>query len=742
MSLTSRTQAAAPQQSMAAGSDVERLRAAVRQRPRDASLKTALADALAAAGRDKEAEKAYREALKIDSRPLDTKAKLAGVLVRLGRRGEAERVLLKLANAAREELPEGFADILAELLVSAWLPGGDSAVLRGLKALQRSAGTPYLLIKAAERLSRHGLPGGAVEACNLALDRWPESAIAFARLAAILLAAGDPANAALAAQKAVDLDLSRLDARLSLAHARIALSDYAGAEAALQEAMLLDVNDAEMLGTYANLLYGLGRNAEALALVERAVSRHPALANLHRLRALVLVKLGREEGAVAAGRRGVELAPQDPAQAVALAEVLLQIDRIPEAEAELARALALDPAHAPALTMQARVHIDRHELDEAEAVLQRATDSDPAYPHAWNNLGILKNRRGDYAGALEAFERAGRLGPLSPATLYNKAFALLGLGRLEAGWDHYEMGVHARVRCGWRQTRRPLWEGQPLAGRRLGVIAEQGVGDQLFYLSCLPDLIAEAGADARIAVEAHPKIVPLVARSFPQVEVRPAERVDASQGIEAFDADLDFALQLGSLPARYRRSLERFPRSAGFVRADPQRVAHWRARLAALGPKPKVGVCWRSMLLLTRRMAGYLALDDLQPLLDTPAAQFVSLQYGLAEEERAAMDGPLAGTLICLDAEIDMTDELDEVAALMSALDAVVTPSTTVANLAGALGCRAYRFTSLEGSWIRLGTDSLPWYPRMEVFVAPPGIPLADTLPPIRMALERDLAAG
>jgi Flp pilus assembly protein TadD len=744
MSLSARRplSAAAVPPAAAAGAEaeVERLRQACRQQPRDPRPKTALGDALAAAGRDKQAEKAYREALKLDGRPLETKVKLAGTQLRQGRRGEAARLLLKLVGGTEPAALEKVADILAELLVAAWLPGGDDAVLNGLKALQDQAKAPDILVKVAERLTRHGLPGGGAEACNLALDRWPESAHAFARLAAIMLSAGDAANAALAAAKAIELDISRMDARLSLAHARIAQSDYAGAEAALQEAMLLDVDDAEVLGTYANLLYGLGRNAESLALLERAVSRHPELVGLHRLRGLVLVKLGREDDALASVRRATELAPKDPAQAVAHADVLLQLDRMAEAEAELARALAVAPAHAPALTMQGRLHIDRHELDAAEAALEKARASDPRYSHAWNNLGILKNRRGDYAGALEAFEQAGQLGPLSPATLYNKAYALLGLGHLESGWDHYEMGVHARVRSAWRRTARPLWEGEDLSGKRLGLLAEQGVGDQLFYISCLPDLLAEAGPSAQVAFEVHPKILPLVARSFPQVACRPAERADESQGIEAFDADLDYALQLGSLPARYRRSLESFPDRVGFVQADPLRVGHWRERLATLGPKPKVGLCWRSMLLLTRRMSGYLSLGDLGPLLDSEAVTFVSLQYGIAEEELAAMAGPLKGRLVSLDAEIDLTDELDEVAALMSALDAVVTPSTTVANLAGALGCRTYRFTSLEGSWIRLGTERLPWYPRMEIFVAPPGTPLVETLPQIRAGLERDLA--
>ncbi len=720
--------------------EIERLRKAARLQPRDARLKTALGDALATAGRDREAEKAYREALKIDGRPLDTRVKLVGALTRLDRRSEAERLGLKLLAVKPERLPPAAAaEVLAELLVEGWCRGGEASLAQGLTRLQKQSQDPQPLLWIAERLAARGLLPAAAEAANQAIDRWQDCAAAFARLAAILLAGQDAANAVLAARRAVKLDLSRLDARLSLAQALIATSDYAGAEAALQEALLLDVDHAEVLGTYANLLFGLARNGEAIALLDRAVARHPELANLHRLRSAVLVKLGRDEEALAAVERAVALAPRDARQQVAKAEVLLHLDRLAEAEAALAEALRREPDNAPALTMQGRLHIDRGELTQAEAVLQRAVALAPERSHGWNNLGILHNRRGNYAAALEAFEAAGRTGPLSPATLFNKAFALLALGRIEAGWDHYEMGVHAQVRCAWRMTRRPLWEGQDLSGQRLGVIAEQGVGDQLFYISCLPDLLRELRpSGARVALEVHPKILPLVARSFPEVEVRPAERDGPGQGTEAFDADLDYVLQLGSLPARYRRSLEAFPERVGFVTADPARVAHWRARLAALGPAPKIGFCWRSMLLLTRRTYGYLSLEEMAPLLDLPGLQFVSLQYGVAAEELAEGAARWPQRFLSFDDEIDMADDLDEVAALMSALDAVVCPSTTVANMAGALGCRTYRFTTQDGTWIKLGSDRLPWYPRMTIHSVPNGAPLTEALDEIAAALSRD----
>ena len=118
----------------------------------------------------------------------------------------------------------------------------------------------------------------AAEACNLALDRWPEHAEAFARLGQILLASGDPEGAVLAAEKALALDVSRIDARMTLALAMIHLSHYQEAEEVFKDAILLEPESAEVLGNYANMLYGLGRNGRSSAFAEP----RPSTSSRHR----------------------------------------------------------------------------------------------------------------------------------------------------------------------------------------------------------------------------------------------------------------------------------------------------------------------------------------------------------------------------------------------------------------------------------------------------------------------------
>lgn len=51
-------------------------------------------------------------------------------------------------------------------------------------------------------------------------------------------------------------------------------------------------------------------------------------------------------------------------------------------------------------------------------------------------------------------------------------------------------------------------------------------------------------------------------------------------------------------------------------------------------------------------------------------------------------------------------------AALIAALDLVVAPDTTVAPLAGSIGCPVWCLTVAQGTWLLLGTAGSPWFPK------------------------------
>jgi hypothetical protein len=156
-----------------------------------------------------------------------------------------------------------------------------------------------------------------------------------------------------------------------------------------------------------------------------------------------------------------------------------------------------------------------------------------------------------------------------------------------------------------------------------------------------------------------------------------------------------------------------FPAHRGYLRADDARVAHYRRQLAALGQGRKIGIAWRGGLMRTRQAVRSLSPELLAPLLARQDLQFVSLQHG-AHDEDLALIRSIRGEAIAHWPEA--ASNPDDIVALMTGLDAVVTVCSSVVHLAGALGVRTLVLVPATPEWRYLVSgERMPWYPSVEL---------------------------
>ena len=130
----------------------------------------------------------------------------------------------------------------------------------------------------------------------------------------------------------------------------------------------------------------------------------------------------------------------------------------------------------------------------------------------------------------------------------------------------------------------------------------------------------------------------------------------------------------------------------------------------------------------------------MKSLLAFRSFSFVSLQYGAQAADLALLNADsVAGVLDWPEAHADF----DETAALVAALDLVITVDTTIAHLAGALGKPTWVMVSHNPEWryLREGC-TMPWYPTMRLFRRRRGGDWADTIAEIAQALETWQAAA
>jgi Flp pilus assembly protein TadD len=421
-----------------------------------------------------------------------------------------------------------------------------------------------------------------------------------------------------------------------------------------------------------------------------------------------LREIGRLDEAIGQARQARELDPS-PATLRELIGLLLQADNVRKARELAEAAAAAAPASYDAQLLLGMVCQKAHEPLAALACYEAAVRLRDDDPELYDLRGSARQELGRMDDALADYERALVLQPGHPSASFHLGMARLLLGDFARGWAGYELRkLNSPGRPANNVAR--CWDGAPLAGRTLLVRREQGLGDEIMFASLLGELAGEAG---HCIVECDARLLRLFARSFPAITFF-ASLPDGSLPKPIAARRIDLEVPAGSVPSLRRRHVSEFPSHGGYLRADPARVAHWRARLEALGPGMTVGVSWTGGVRKTRRGLRSLALAQWRPLFDLPAVHFVSLQYtGEAEREVEALR---------LEQDIavhhwpEAIEDYDETAALVCALGLVVSVCTSVVHLAGALNRPAWVLAPYSPEW-RYGFtgESMPWYPSVRV---------------------------
>ncbi len=426
------------------------------------------------------------------------------------------------------------------------------------------------------------------------------------------------------------------------------------------------------------------------------------------------------------------------------------------AAAELiARALAAEPDSASLARQLADALIDSYHYDQAIAVLERALERDPQNPLLLDGVGAVLLHRGETEAAAACFDRAIERGPeaadsrfhraqtryelgdlegarrdcdallprlapeQAPAVLYLRSQVRLSLGDLSGGWADYESRLSplhdASPRFALEGRRLGLTD--PVLGRHILVIGEQGLGDEMMFAGAIPDLIEAVGAEGSVQVAVSPRLVALFARSFPGATVSPY-RLGTMNGravLSAPEASARIWTPIGDLAQRYRSTLAAFETVRPFLRPDPRRVAYWRAALRSGDGRPTIGLTWKSQQTHAHRRRQYPQLQDWTPLFRLPGARFVNLQYGDCEADIAHMRS--LGADVWRAGGVDLTSDLDEAAALSAAVDLAVGVGNASINLAAGVGASAWIICP-PAAWPRLGQDHYPWFPQTRVFSA------------------------
>jgi Flp pilus assembly protein TadD len=499
----------------------------------------------------------------------------------------------------------------------------------------------------------------------------------------------------------------------------------------------------------ARLRVEAGQLAEAERLYREVLAANPEAADAHHNLGYVLERAGRSEEAERSFRAALALRPDSADANSNLGNLLSRLGRKEEAERHLRAALATVPRHFQALnnlgivlqhlgrisesvgTFQqaveanpgsAEVHsnlgsalVHARQLAEAERHCRRALELSRGYANAHYNLGVVLQQSGRFAEAEQSYRAAIASAPRMAAAHQNLATLLLARGDFAEGFREYEWRVLATYgrdylvdpRSSSQTLQRPSgFASIDWAGKRVVLLSDQGIGDELFFLRFAPSLRARG---ARLAYGPPPKLAGIVARSGWVDEVIAAG--DESTQFDHAFAVSELALVAGAPYSPLPPSLR--------IGARPDRIEAMRARLAGFGPRPWIGVTWRAgtgfkvseyASLLSKRVDPTLLGKSLAAL----PGSLVSLQRGPSHAETVLLEQALGRRALDLSVA---NEDLEDMCALLSVLDAYVGVSNTNMHLCAAVGRTASVLVPWppEWRWMAQGRES-PWFPGFGVY--------------------------
>ena len=514
-------------------------------------------------------------------------------------------------------------------------------------------------------------------------------------------------------ETAISLRPDLAEAWLGRSNIFLELKRYDDAFAACDKALALKSDLAEAWFGRGNIFVDLKRYDEALAAYDKALALKPDLAEVWLGRGNIFVELKRYGDASAAYDKALALKPDLAEVWLGRGDIFVELKRYDDASAAYDKALALKSGLAKAWLGRGNVFAELKRFDDALAAYDKALALNPGLAEVWLGRGNVFVELNQYDDACAAYDQAIELDPDMADAYWCKSLVKLSLGNFEEGWDLYEWRSQSKenilsysqlksLNTSLRQDR------SALIGKKVAILGEQGIGDEIMFGSILPDLISDAKA---IYYEVDPRLTHLFKNAFPSVNIIPN-----NIGHDYLkEHDIDVVLQAGSLGYAYRRNYESFPRMP-YLSAEANLINNWKAKLAGeTNSQLKIGISWRGGTDKTRRNERSIELEKLRPLIQEDDRFIVSLQYGNVNDEILRFNNSGSrGAVHCL---LDDFNNFDDFAALVMALDLVISVQNTTIHMCGALGKTCWGIIPWRPEWRYGSRDSrMTWYSSVSLY--------------------------
>ena len=263
----------------------------------------------------------------------------------------------------------------------------------------------------AQVVMKNNLAAGVAELSRLMALQTPRVPEWQMQLGDAWLAAGEPAKAVAAYERAVRIRPQSARALQSLAKALRASGQAPRSAETLQQAIQIAPSDARSWYQLAVLTSELGRPIEAIERMQKAIALDPDLPGVYTTMAGIQAAAGQPDRAQAALRDALRIDPYDAAAWDLAGRTLAEKRQFPEAFYNFEKAIRHRPNFAPYLYDYALTLFSASQFDRAQESAEAAARADPKLAEAHALLGRLLVRKRQLPAAVKEYQEAVRLRP-------------------------------------------------------------------------------------------------------------------------------------------------------------------------------------------------------------------------------------------------------------------------------------------------------------------------------------------
>jgi tetratricopeptide (TPR) repeat protein len=478
-------------------------------------------------------------------------------------------------------------------------------------------------------------------------------------------------------RRSIELNMNNDGAWTNLGNAQRELRLLREAQVSYETALELQPKNSRYTYNLANAFYDLKNFNKAKSLFQEAIALEPSLVEAHNNLAVCLINLKNSEKALE----------------------------------HTAIAIRIKPNYAEAWNTRGNSLNDLKRYEEAVASYERCIELNPDHAEAWNNRGNSLNDLKRYEEAVASYERCIELNPDHAEAHFNKGYLQLTQYNFSEGFKNYLWRWKTKY---WStkllQTSLPLHNHKSFAHHVL-FWAEQGLGDEIFYASMLPQAKAIC---SKITFATDKRLVPIFKRSLPDIDFIDKNLLSAVLPGNTFDAqtpigNLGYLLQLDSGSITHSRK--------PFLLTDSIKTLQMRHKPPFTSQKVVCGLSWKSK----NKAFGIeksMKPEDFEPLFKSKLLSFVNLQYGDVDTDIQHFRSRL-GSSIYRVKDLDLFNDIDGLLSLIDACDIVITASNVTAHLAGSIGkkgCVLVPFSKGRVWYWHVNDLYSLWYPSLRVF--------------------------